>query len=68
MREPSRQRRRACPAHSSLRRAGAWFPPDQIVSIAELREVLTAPIEPSDPRYRSPLEREARILADFCTT
>jgi len=39
-------------------------PPDKVVSIAELREMLTVPIEPSDPRYRGPLEREARILAD----
>jgi len=38
-------------------------PPDKVVSIAELKEMLTVPIEPSDPRYRGPLEREARILA-----
>jgi hypothetical protein len=38
-------------------------PPDKVVSIAELQEMLRVPIEPSEPRYRGPLEREARILA-----
>ena len=38
-------------------------PADQVVSMAELREMLRVPIEPSDPRYRLPLERAARILA-----
>ena len=40
-------------------------PPDKVISIAELRKMLRVPIEPSDPRYRGPLEREARILADL---
>ncbi len=40
-------------------------PPAQVISIAELREMLKVPIEPSDLRYRGPLEREARILADL---
>ena len=43
---------------------GGLVPPDQVISTAEVREMLTVPIEPSDPRYRAPLEREARILAD----
>ena len=41
------------------------LPPEQVVSIRELREMLRVPIEPSNPRYRRPLERETRILADL---
>jgi hypothetical protein len=37
--------------------------PDKVVSISELREMLTVLLEPGDARYRGPLEREARILA-----
>lgn len=39
--------------------------PDTVVSIAELREMLTVPIDPTDLRYRVPLEREARTLANW---
>jgi len=41
------------------------LPPSQMVSIRDLREMLTVPIEPANPRYRGPLEREARRLADW---
>jgi len=40
-------------------------PPDKVVSKAELQEMLTIPIEVSEPRYRDPLERETRRIADL---
>ena len=39
--------------------------PEKVVSIKELREMLRVPIEPSSPRYRRPLERATRKLADL---
>ena len=40
------------------------LPLDRVISPAELREMLQVPIEPGDPRYRTPLDREARSVAD----
>ena len=38
------------------------LPPDTPVTIEELREIAGVPIELDNPRYREPLERDARIL------
>jgi hypothetical protein len=53
--------------HGAFIITACWglLPPDRIVSAAELQEMLTVPIEPSNPRYRTPLERETRIIADL---
>lgn len=40
------------------------LPLDHVISPADLREMLQVPIEPADPRYRIPLDREARSIAD----
>ncbi len=39
------------------------LPPDTPVTLAELRDIAAVPIDRADPRYRAPLERDARILA-----
>ncbi len=44
--------------------AGAGLvPPDVRVTAAELRAFATIPIDPRDPRYRAPLERDVAALA-----
>jgi hypothetical protein len=40
-------------------------PPDQVITLAELRKMTTVPVEPSDPRYRLPLERDARMIGEL---
>jgi hypothetical protein len=37
-------------------------PPDTPITLQELQEISAVPIEPSDARYRVPLERDARTL------
>jgi hypothetical protein len=45
--------------------AGAGLvPPATPVTSADLRRFAAVPIDPRDPRYRGPLERDARALAD----
>ncbi len=39
-------------------------PPDSIVTIDSLRAIGSVPIDHDDPRYREPLERHARALAE----
>ena len=39
------------------------LPPEQLVTQEELRTLSAAPVEAREPRYRLPLERDARILA-----
>jgi hypothetical protein len=39
--------------------------PARLVTLDELREMATVPIDESDPRYREPLERDARALAQL---
>jgi hypothetical protein len=39
------------------------LPPDELITLAEVREMLTVPIEPSHAGYRNPLERDARVLS-----
>ena len=37
--------------------------PDEVLNLADLREIAAVPIHAEDPRYRSPLERDAQQLA-----
>lgn len=37
-------------------------PPDARVGIEQLRRIASVPIDAADPRYREPLERDARLL------
>lgn len=39
-------------------------PPETPVNIDQLRGIASVPIDASEPRYREPLERDARLLAD----
>jgi hypothetical protein len=43
---------------------GGLVPPERIVTASELQKISGVPIDASDARYRDPLERDARILAD----
>jgi hypothetical protein len=38
------------------------LPPDTRVTLDELREIAAVPVDEADPRYRTPLERDAQIL------
>jgi hypothetical protein len=40
-------------------------PPDTVMTPADLKHMLTVPIEPSDARYRVPLERDVRVLSEL---
>ncbi len=39
------------------------LPPETVITLADLREMSSVPIEPGDARYRDPLCRDARALA-----
>ena len=43
-------------------------PPEKTVTVQELREIAAVPIDEDDPRYREPLERDARALAQLADT
>jgi len=36
--------------------------PERLVTVRELREMLTVPVEPADARYREPLQRDAQRI------
>jgi hypothetical protein len=40
-------------------------PPDAIVTLEHLRQIASVPIDAADPRYREPLDRACRDLADL---
>lgn len=40
------------------------LPPEQVVGTAELRAFAAVPVDAADPRFRAPLERDARALAE----
>ena len=40
-------------------------PPDRVMTLAQLQEMTTVPVEPSNSRYRAPLERDARMLGEL---
>lgn len=39
------------------------LPPETTITLDELRDIAAVPIDSADPRYRAPLDRDARILA-----
>ena len=39
-------------------------PPETVVTIEQLRTIATIPIDASEPRYRDPLERDARLIRE----
>jgi hypothetical protein len=39
------------------------LPPEQLVTLEDLRAISAGPVEAREPRYRLPLERDGRILA-----
>ena len=44
--------------------SGGLILPDTLVTLDRLREISAANIDPADPRYRVPLDRDARILSE----
>jgi hypothetical protein len=38
------------------------LPPELPITMEELRQIATVPVDADEPRYRAPLERDARIL------
>jgi hypothetical protein len=42
-------------------------PPHSVVNLEDLREIASVPIEAADPRYRGPLDRDTRALAERCS-
>jgi len=41
------------------------IPPEQLITLAEFRDMLAVPLEPANSRYRDPLDRDARTLAEL---
>jgi hypothetical protein len=41
------------------------LPPDTMITLDELRQIAGVPVDASDARYRNPLARDARTLAEF---
>jgi hypothetical protein len=48
--------------------SGGLVPVDTLVTLDRLREICTGSIDPSDERYRTPLDRDARLLSDAAGT
>ena len=44
--------------------AGGLVSPDKTFTLEELREIAAGSVDASEPRYRVPLERDARLLCD----
>jgi hypothetical protein len=44
--------------------SGGLVPPDTVVTLDRLREITAGDLDPGDARYRAPLHRDARLLAD----
>jgi hypothetical protein len=44
---------------------GGLIPAGRLLTTAELREISSVPIDANNPRYRKPLERDARILFEL---
>jgi hypothetical protein len=43
------------------------LPPETTITVDELRQIASVPIDAADARYRAPLARDARTLAEFAT-
>ena len=48
-------------AHIITAAAGLWLP-QQLVTVARLKAICAARVDPDDPKYRKPLDRDARRL------
>lgn len=48
--------------------SGGLVPADTLVTLDRLREICAGSIDPSDERYRTPLDRDARLLSDAAGT
>jgi hypothetical protein len=44
--------------------SGGLVAPDTVVTLNELLEICAGNVDPADPRYRTPLDRDARILSE----
>jgi hypothetical protein len=44
--------------------SGGLVPPDTLVTLDKLHEISAANVDPSDARYRGPLDRDARALSE----
>jgi hypothetical protein len=44
--------------------SGGLLSPDTLVTLDKLRELSAGNVDPADPRYRVPLDRDARILSE----
>ena len=42
--------------------SGGLVPPDTVVTLDTLREICAGNVDPANPRYRTPLDRDARTL------
>jgi hypothetical protein len=54
----------ALPGVSVITASGGLVSADQNVSVQQLRELTEGRVDANEPRYRVPLERDARLLAD----
>jgi hypothetical protein len=43
--------------------SGGLVPPETVVTLERLREISSVNVDPVDPRYRAPLDRDARTLS-----
>jgi hypothetical protein len=46
--------------------SGGLVLPDTVITLDRLREITAGDLDPADPRYRTPLDRDARLLVDKC--
>jgi hypothetical protein len=44
--------------------SGGLLPPETVITLDRLREITAGTLDPGDPRYRVPLDRDARLLMD----
>jgi hypothetical protein len=44
--------------------SGGLVSPDTVVTLDRLREICSGNVDPADPQYRTPLDRDARILCE----
>ena len=56
--------RRACPAALVITSGRGLVAPDTVVTMEDLQGIASIPIDAADPRYREPLDRDCRALAE----
>lgn len=52
------------PGSLVITQGAGLVPPETIVGLDSLRAIASVPIDAADPRYREPLERDARLIAE----